>query len=118
MDPFPEEWELLAFFESEPVILDPGIPWRYNELRFETRRGGDTFHCVIVGDYGRIKFQWWYRDELRVDLNLNWVRGMTIANGGGRDAMTLSFRDAYLLDLELQLRPHVCIQWGTDTTLP
>ena len=25
-----EEWQLLAFFECEPTVLDPGIPWPYN----------------------------------------------------------------------------------------
>ena len=47
MDPFPEEWELLALFEKEPVILDPEIPWRYNRLTFEIQRGGDKFHCAV-----------------------------------------------------------------------
>jgi len=24
---FPPEHELVGFFEAEPVILDPGVPW-------------------------------------------------------------------------------------------
>jgi hypothetical protein len=41
MNPFPEDWELLAFFESEPTIEDRDVPWFYNCMTFETTRALD-----------------------------------------------------------------------------
>jgi hypothetical protein len=38
---FPEEWELLSLFESEPKVLDQGVPWQYNTLTFDTQRGDE-----------------------------------------------------------------------------
>ena len=40
MDPFPEEWELLALFESEPTLPISDVPWFYNRLTFQTKRRG------------------------------------------------------------------------------
>jgi hypothetical protein len=39
MKPFPDEWKLLDLFEVEPRLLDPDVPWAYNEMTFETVRG-------------------------------------------------------------------------------
>ena len=36
MERFPEEHELISFFECEPNVLDPGIPWVYNHLEFRS----------------------------------------------------------------------------------
>jgi len=35
----PEDYELIGFFEAEPEVLDPGVPWLYNILTFATVRG-------------------------------------------------------------------------------
>lgn len=36
-----EEWQLLSFFEAEPVRAEADIPWPYNDFSYR----------VVVGDY-------------------------------------------------------------------
>jgi hypothetical protein len=45
---------LVGFFESEPEILDPDVPWIYNTLDFETERQGILVRCRIAPSYGDI----------------------------------------------------------------
>jgi hypothetical protein len=40
LNPFPEEYELITLFESEPIIFDNEIPWYYNYLLFKLIRNG------------------------------------------------------------------------------
>ena len=51
---FPPNHELLAFFESEPMVFDPDTPWLYNTLEFTTTRDGIEVSCRIVSSYGKI----------------------------------------------------------------
>jgi hypothetical protein len=51
---FPADHELIAFFEAEPNVLDPGVPWTYNTLNFETERQGTLVQCRIAPAYGDI----------------------------------------------------------------
>jgi hypothetical protein len=39
MKPFPETWELISLFESEPDIEHPDEPWFYRGSRFSLTRG-------------------------------------------------------------------------------
>jgi hypothetical protein len=51
---FPADHELLAFFETEPKVLDPNVPWFYNTLAFEVEPGGFEVHCRLSPAYGDI----------------------------------------------------------------
>ena len=51
---FPPDHELLAFFESEPIVLDPDAPWLYNTLESTTVRNDIEVRCRIVSSYGKI----------------------------------------------------------------
>jgi hypothetical protein len=115
MEPFPDEWELLALFATPPSLLDPEVPWRYNRLTFASVRGRDRIECVLEPGYGDVKFTWWHGAEQRLQLDLHWVRGLTVSTGGGRDALTLTFHNPQLLPLEIQLTPFIACTWGTTT---
>ncbi|MDX1947650.1 MAG: hypothetical protein SFU86_19790 [Pirellulaceae bacterium] len=114
MDPFPDEWELLALFEAEPTVVDRGVPWEYNVLIFETTRGQSHVRCEIEPGYEKIKLNWWDGPEERLSLELNSVLGLRVVTGGGRDYLVASFRDPHLFDLEFHLKPTVCLRWGTS----
>ena len=45
MKPFPDDWELVAFFEVEPRLLDD-VPWVYNQRTCDSTRGSDQILCV------------------------------------------------------------------------
>ena len=118
MDPFPEEWELISLFETEPRELDPGIPWAYNNLTFETERGSNRILCVIEPGYERLDFTWWHNDTKHLALKLYWVSGLTVITGGGCDYLVASFRNPFLSQLRLQLKPTIECEWGTTNDLP
>ncbi len=118
MEPFPEEWQLLSLFETEPRILDPGIPWAYNNLTFETTRGSDRILCVIEPAYERLDFTWWHNQSKHLTLERHWVSGLTVVTGEGNDYMVATFRDQHLTELRLQLRPTIECKWGTTNELP
>ena len=118
MNPFPQEWELLSVFESEPTVVDRGVPWEYNSLIFETCRGDDCIRCEIEPGYEIIKLKWWRGRLEMLDLDLYWVRGLRVVTGGGKDCLIASFRDPHLLDLEFHLKPTICLKWGTSSECP
>ena len=118
MDPFPEEWHLLSFFETEPVLTDAGIPWAYNCLTFDTDRGEDSIHCVIEPGNETLKIIWQRNSIDVVNLDLHWVRGLTIDTGNGVERLTAQFRYNHLLPLHFQLKPTLSVHWGTHHDLP
>jgi hypothetical protein len=52
---FPDDHELVGFFEAVPRVLDPELPWYYNILDFETERQGILVRCRIAPSYGDIQ---------------------------------------------------------------
>jgi hypothetical protein len=118
MNPFPEEWELLALFESEPTITDRDVPWFYNRLNFETKRGSDEVRCDIEPGCEILEINWWHDGKERLKLELNWVAGLRVVTGGGKDYLIASFRDQYLYDLEFHLKPEICLRWATSAECP
>ncbi len=111
MDLFPDEWELIGLFECERKLSDDDIPWAYNTLLFETTRGRDRLRCLIEAGYGDFRFHWWEGDKLRTQLELRFVLGLSVSLGGGRDSMTLTFRDDAVGPLTIQFKPHVSFEW-------
>ncbi len=118
MEPFPDEWQLLSLFENEPQLLDPGVPWAYNNLTFETTRGSDRILCVIEPGSERLDFTWWHNQSKQLTLELHWVSALKVVTGGGYDYMIATFRDKHLSELRLQLRPTIECKWGTTNELP
>ncbi len=118
MNPFPEEWELFALFETEPTVVDRGVPWEYNTLIFETTRDQNHVRCEIEPGYEKLKLVWWNGSEERLTLQLNWVRGLRVVSGAGKDYLVATFRDPHLLDLEFHLKPTICLRWGTSKEYP
>jgi hypothetical protein len=114
MERFPEEHELISFFECEPKVLDPGIPWVYNHLEFRSVRGPDEFFAAIEPGAESVRF-WWRRDEKElVSLSLGQVSGIALEMSAQREIMVLHFRRSVgALDLRIQLKPTPYLEWGT-----
>lgn len=118
MDIFPEEWELLSLFECEPRLSARNVPWFYNQLTFETKRGNDEIRCEIEPGYGTLNICWWQFGKEKMKLELHWVSAIRVVTGNGRDYLVATFRDQFLSDLEFHLKPDVCLRWGTSPDLP
>jgi antitoxin (DNA-binding transcriptional repressor) of toxin-antitoxin stability system len=110
--------ELIGLFESEPVLADARVPWAYNHLTFQTQRGLNHVRCEIEPGYERLLIVWRQDDIEIVKLDLRWVSGIEVQMRNGEDVLIAHFRDEHLLDLVLQLKPNVCMHWGTESHLP
>ncbi len=118
MNPFPEEWELLALFESEPTIADRDVPWFYNRLTFETKRGTDEVRCAIEPGQETLEINWRQNGKEKLRLELHWVNGLRVFTGGGKDYLVASFRNNHLYPLEFHLKPGISLRWGTSMECP
>ena len=118
MSPFPDEYELISLFESEPVLADAKVPWTYNHLRFTRTIGESTVECVIEPGYETLKFRWVQSGTEVVSLDLHWVSGITVECEGGREALVAQFRERHgVLPVRIQLAPTIHVSWGTTQEL-
>lgn len=115
MDEFPELYELLGFFESEPQLTDRDVPWYYNRLTYQTQRGDDKIYCAIEPGYGQIVLIWEKSGDLVASLNLEDVAGLAVWSEKGAERMVAHFRpETGLLNFELQLKPTIHVKWGNQ----
>jgi hypothetical protein len=115
VNPFPESWELIEFFEGEPILLDPDPPsnWFYNRLTFETVRGEDSIRCEIEPGDHALRLAWARAGKELVALDVRGVSGLSIEKWADKEILVASFDRDSLLSLRIQLKPSVHIFWGT-----
>jgi hypothetical protein len=119
MKPFPDQYELLSLFESDPVLTDAKVPWAYNHLTFTRTIGESRIECEIEPGYETLKFRWVQHGAEVMDLDLHWVSGLTVECDGGREALVAHFRErSGLLPLRIQFAPSIRVSWGTTGNLP
>ena len=51
---FPDDYELISFFEREPELLDFDIPWFYNIITFQREYADEFLYCSFSPSYGLI----------------------------------------------------------------
>ena len=116
---FPPDHELLAFFESEPTVLDPGVPWSYNTLEFTTVRNEIEVRCRIVPSYGKITTQLMVGGQELAKFELRDAETIRIIVNDRREALVATFGPGRLLDnFALQLKPRVWAAWGNLHQFP
>jgi hypothetical protein len=111
---FPEEHELLTFFEAEPTVLDPQVPWFYNTLTFATVRGGFEVRCEISPSYGKLRLSVTLAHQVIVDVDVRGITAFELESRAGRETLCASVqagagRDVFVL----QLKPTVHVAWST-----
>jgi hypothetical protein len=106
----PEDYELIAFFEAEPELLDPGAPWLYNTLTFAIVRGGLEICCRISPSYGQLTLRLKMAGEDLLNVDIGRVGGIRLESRDGREALLATVDGDN--DFVLQLRPHVCVVWS------
>jgi hypothetical protein len=110
---FPDDCQLIGFFEAEPAILDPGTPWLYNTLDFTTTRDGIEVHARLAPSYGELTVRLVLaRQELAL-FELREAEAFRIISERQREALVATFAPKRKLDdFVLQLKPHVRVAWG------
>lgn len=112
MNPFPEQLEFLEFFGAEPRLTDPGIPWAYNCLVFESRASLDVVRLEIEPASHVLRIVWSQAAVERLRLELNRVTGLVLEREEGQDTLVARLSHPHADELRLRLRPTVHLQWG------
>ncbi|MGO9483447.1 MAG: hypothetical protein ACLPX9_02520 [Rhodomicrobium sp.] len=116
---FPPDYELVAFFEAEPVVLDPEAPWVYNTLDFQTVRNGIEVRCRIAPSYGELTVRLMLEGEELAKYELCGAETFRLVMEKGREVLAVAFAPEKLLDnFALQLKPRVWAAWGNLHQFP
>lgn len=118
MKPFPEDHDLLLFFEHAPDVLDECIPWFYNCITF--RGSKNNIHYIVrmrpaececeIGMYSD--------DQGLFDTHVFDIQGVTIQQNSNEAVMMFTFpADSSRGLLKLRLRPHVSVEWPFEPKL-
>ncbi len=111
---FPEQYELISLFESEPVLIDTSAPWTYNRLEFTRTIGENRIECIIEPSDATLRIRWSQHGMLVIDLDLHKVHGLTVESVNGVDALIADFREGSgVSPLRVQLKPSIHVFWGT-----
>lgn len=70
IDLFPDDYELIDIFESEPIELVDDMPWYYNELRFVLIKNENVLEATISPSISEIKVQLHNEKQLIASLHL------------------------------------------------
>jgi hypothetical protein len=110
MKPFPEKFELISFFECEPILLDSNVEWYYNHLTFITTNSSDRIQCEIEPANLLMTVKW-YRDESELlSLNLEVVTALRIEQHGDKELLRATFSETSGIgSLAMQLKPSIHI---------
>jgi hypothetical protein len=109
----PEEFELIGFFEVEPKLASPGVPWLYNNVHFVTIRGEDEISCELEPAYGELKLRWKQAGIVRAEVRLNRIESLSVQMNGSEEVLIangLGISPSTLL--KLRLKPVVVVEIG------
>ncbi|MBB4843141.1 hypothetical protein HNP55_001660 [Paucibacter oligotrophus] len=106
----PDLLDYVLFFETEPEWVH-SEGWYYG-ARFSTQRGMDRIIATIAPDEAEFSFEWWQGELLRVRLSSVMASGWEIESSAAKELLRVSFNDERVKFCELQLKPHVRVEWG------
>lgn len=106
----PEWLDYVVFFEAEPEWVHPQ-GWYYG-ARFAIRRGEDRIVATIAHDEAEFSCEWWQGELLRLRFGSVMAVGWELESAGGVELLRVSFNDRRARFCELQLKPHVRIEWS------
>jgi hypothetical protein len=116
---FPPEHELLAFFETEPIVLHPDTPWLYNTLEFTTVRNDIEVRCRIVSSYGKVTTRLMMAGQELAKFELRDAETIRVVVNERQEALVVGFAPKLRLDnFALQLTPRVWAAWGNLHQFP
>jgi hypothetical protein len=116
MEEFPQQHELIEFFESEPKLLDEDIEeWIYNTLTFSISRNNNTIICIISPSYSHMKLSWTQGEKEIIYLDLNLIQSIKIQKEKDTETMLVEFDESESLTiLRLRLKPDIHMFWGVE----
>ncbi len=110
---FPEEFELMSLFESEPELLDGSDkPWIYNEVKFTAIRGDDKIVVQIYASFGQLSISWEKNGNQQLRIKLIELDKITVEKQYRDEFLTAvgTYADKSVL-LKLRLKPSISVEF-------
>ncbi|WP_028886825.1 hypothetical protein [Teredinibacter turnerae] len=115
MHQFPEDYELIGFFEVEPQVLDADVPWAYNELTFNASSSNGSLTTKMVTGSELINICWYQDGNEVLHIDLKGVLSLVVGSPTNEyeiNTLVISFRDKSVSKLFVKLRPYISVRWG------
>jgi hypothetical protein len=110
MNPFPEDYELISIFETEPKLLDDEIPWFYNTLIFKLQRNDDVLSFILSPAYRTISIGLTLSERKIYDLGFENVKGIHIEKNKEIEGLIIEMDDGSAFNtLFIQTKPSITI---------
>jgi hypothetical protein len=108
-----QEWQLLGCFGVEPQLLEPNVPWCYNDAAYVVEVDGLSVSFAVQPAYRDVRLIVRRDDQPLYELNAVGIEDMRVLDEPGRDIVEvrLSKREW----LRVQLRPRFEITQGFDS---
>lgn len=109
LNPFPEDYELIALFESEPIVLDNEIPWYYNYLLFKLIRDGIILGLSMEPACNRINIRMSNeRQGTLIEIGYESIRGIEIYKDSFTEGLLILLDDDDPnVTLRLETKPNI-----------
>jgi len=115
IDPFPEEYELLAFFGTEPVVSELEAGWAYSDVTFTLGEGDEEFVFTVNRAYEHVTLRWSdSHGNRRLLLRFSGVASLEIDHPAARKTLIVRSAAEDVADMLLTVQPHVQVTWGTE----
>lgn len=114
MNNFIELYELIGFFEVEPIIDESDVPWQFSGVAFETIRENNKVYCSLAPGEGCLTFIWWQNNIQIICLSLKGYEKLNIENTGGVEKLVAIPNDGEREPFELQLKPYISVIAGFE----
>jgi hypothetical protein len=107
-----QELELLECFGVEPQLLDPGVPWRYNDALYVVEVDGLSVSFAVQPAYRDVRLIVSRGGQRLYELNAVGVADVRIIDELGRDIVEVRLSEREWL--RVQVRPTFEITQGFD----
>ena len=110
----PDDWELIAFFEHEPIATDPEEAEFFDSLSFEhDLGGGDVLECDIGGSFRDLVLTLSRNGVAQIVLRADDVARLTIERLHGVETLVAFFgNEDDRREVRLTLQPTLRLEWG------
>lgn len=113
IDPFPDEWELVSFFEGEPGDSETDIPVAFRDRTYKTSLSdAEWITCGINRADESVLLEWHRDGTTALSLELHWVTELLFRTEKGQETLVFRFKDPNLEQLSIRVRPRVSVSWG------
>jgi|APSaa5957512535_1039671.scaffolds.fasta_scaffold137209_1 hypothetical protein len=115
MKPFPDEHELIGFFESEPALVDTEVPWLYNCLKFTYSNETEKIICEIEPSSRSMIITWNRSGNQIARFEMLNTKGLKIEGTKTPILKAIFDEKSDQMDFELCLKPFVSVKWGNES---